>query len=250
MINLLSSLRVLRQPPKPEPKFIEINGKAVVLSFRRNARCRRMVLRLTPDGAGVAITLPLRASVAEALRFVENSKDWIIKTMAARAPTVAFSDGQCVSYKGLPHTIRATGGKRGLVSCADTSIIVPGDHAHVPRRLRDWFSAQAKSELTFASQAYAAAMGVKFRRLTLRDQNTRWGSCSASGDLSYSWRLILAPPHVLDYVAAHEVAHLKEMNHGPRFWRLVITHCKTAKESRRWLREHGRELHRYGVTKT
>jgi predicted metal-dependent hydrolase len=247
MINLLSSLRVLRQAPKPEPKVIEIDGKSVVLTFRRNARCRRMVLRLTPDGTGVAITLPPRAGVAEALRFVENSKHWIIKTMGARAPTVTFSDGQSLSFKGKPHTIRATGGKRGIVSCEDTDIKVPGEHVHVPRRLKDWLKAQAKRELTTASQSYAVAMGAKFNKLTLRDQSTRWGSCSASGDLSYSWRLILAPPEVLNYVAAHEVAHLKEMNHGPRFWRLVVTHCKGAKESRRWLREHGRELHRYGA---
>jgi predicted metal-dependent hydrolase len=247
MINLLSSLRVLRQAPKLEPKIIDVDGKDIFVSFRRNSRCRRMVLRLTQDGSGVVMTLPPRASLAEALRFAENSKSWIAKTMSGRAPSVAFGDGQSFLYRGISCTIRATGGKRGIVSCDNTSIIVPGEQAHVPRRLRDWLKAEAKRELTSASQNYAAGMGVKFNKLTIRDQNTRWGSCSAGGDLSYSWRLILAPPHVLDYVAAHEVAHLREMNHGQRFWRLVIAHCKTAKESRHWLREHGRELHRYGA---
>jgi predicted metal-dependent hydrolase len=249
MISLLSSLRSLREPPKLEPKIIDINGEPVTLAFKRNARCKRMVLRLTSDGSGVAITLPQRASLAEALRFAENSKPWISKTMSGRAAVVAFGEGNVISYLGVPHKIHAPGGKRGVVSCENSTIIVPGDHAHVPRRLRDWLKVQAQRELLKASQNYATAMGVKYRKLTLRDQTTRWGSCSSGGDLSYSWRLILAPMHVLDYVAAHEVAHLKEMNHGPRFWRLVITHCKNAKESRRWLRLYGRELHRYGASK-
>jgi predicted metal-dependent hydrolase len=89
-------------------------------------------------------------------------------------------------------------------------------------------------------------MEVKFHRITVRDQSSRWGSCSSAGSLSYSWRLILAPPFVLDYVAAHEVAHLKHMNHGTRYWRLVLTHCRHAKEAQHWLRRRGGELHRYG----
>ncbi len=247
MINLLRGFQILRQAPKLEARSIDIDGVNIVLTIRRNARCRRMVIRLTSDGAGVILTLPPRAGEPSALRFVESSKDWIAKTMGARAPVVKFADGQTVLFQGGPHRIRATGGKRGIVSRAQDEIIVPGDAVHVPRRLQDWLKAQAKLELTQASHFYAAAMGVKFRKLTLRDQNTRWGSCSSGGDLSYSWRLILAPADVLDYVAAHEVAHLKEMNHGPRFWRLVLAHCRTAKESRNWLREHGRELHRYQI---
>jgi predicted metal-dependent hydrolase len=246
MINLLSSFRVLRQAPPLDPRTVVIDGATIVVSFKRNTRCKRMVLRLTPDGNALKVTLPPRVSLGEAVRFVENSKSWIAKTMANRAPRVAFADGQTVLYCGTPHGIQAPGGKRGLIHYAAGIITVPGDAAHVSRRLLDWFKSQAKRELTLASQNYANAMGVKYRRLTLRDQNTRWGSCSAAGDLSYSWRLILAPPHVLDYVAAHEVAHLKEMNHGPRFWRLVLTYCKTARESRQWLRTHGRDLHRYG----
>jgi predicted metal-dependent hydrolase len=247
MINLLRGLQALRHVPKLAPKVITINDVDVVLTFRRNAQCRRMVLRLTPDGSGVVMTLPPRASEASAMRFAESSKDWIAKTMDARAPVVSLSDGQSVLYRGELHAIKAIGGKRGVVAIESKDIVVPGDAAHVPRRLQDWLKVQAKRELIQASHFYAAAMDVKFQRLTLRDQHTRWGSCSSGGDLSYSWRLILAPPHVLDYVAAHEVAHLKEMNHGPRFWRLVLAHCKSAKESRNWLRLNGRELHRYQI---
>lgn len=89
-------------------------------------------------------------------------------------------------------------------------------------------------------------MEVKFRRIGVRDQKSRWGSCSPDGHLSYSWRLIMAPPHVLDYVAAHEVAHLRHMNHGIRFWRLVLQHCDRVHEAKRWLRANAEDIHRYG----
>jgi predicted metal-dependent hydrolase len=92
-------------------------------------------------------------------------------------------------------------------------------------------------------------MGVRFTSLTVRDTSSRWGSCSSARALSYSWRLVLAPPFVLDYVAAHEVAHLIEMNHGRAFWTLVEAHCARAGEARRWLKTHGRNLHRYGAAR-
>jgi predicted metal-dependent hydrolase len=249
MISLLGSLTRLRQAKPLEPQSIDIDGKSIALSFRRNARCRRMVLRLTPDGQSVVMTLPSRTGLQEAMRFAETSKPWIKSTMAKRPSAIAFQNDSAVMFQGQTYKIIATGGRRGVISVSseDLTITVPGDPAHVPRRLTDWLKAQAKAKLQIASADYAAAMQTKFQKLTVRDQKSRWGSCSASGDLSYSWRLILAPPHILDYVAAHEVAHLREMNHGPRFWRLVVTHCKSAKEARHWLRERGKELHRYGA---
>ncbi len=248
MISLLGTIRKLREAPKLDPVILEIEGREVKLSFRRNAKCKRMVLRLTADGAGAVITLSPRASKAEALRFAETSKPWLIKTMEKRSLPVPFAHDHKILFQGQLHTIKATGGRRGLIAYEpqELTISVPGDAAHVARRLSDWLKVQAKEKLHQTSQDYAAAMQAKFRKLTIRDQKSRWGSCSATGDLSYSWRLVLAPPEVLDYVVAHEVAHLKEMNHGPRFWRLVVTHCKSAKQARRWLCDHGRELHRYG----
>jgi predicted metal-dependent hydrolase len=248
MISLLGSLNALRQAKPPEPRVLTVAGRTLPLSFKRKAKCRRMVLRLTPDGQGIVMTLPNATTLSQALRFAETSIPWIEGALAKRPTTIAFQNDSKILFQGKPCAIKATGGRRGFVtySSEDASICVPGELAHVPRRLTDWLKAQAKVKLHDVSQNYATAMQTKFRKLTVRDQKSRWGSCSATGDLSYSWRLILAPPEVLDYVAAHEVAHLKEMNHGPRFWRLVITHCKKAKEARSWLRDHGRELHRYG----
>jgi len=159
---------------------------------------------------------------------------------------VPFAAGATILLRGVELVVVHRSGLRGAVWCDGGNIHVAGDAAHLSRRLRDWLKQQAKQDLANASLRYAQAMDVGFRRITLRDQSSRWGSCSAGGNLSYSWRLVLAPPFVLDYVAAHEVAHLKHMNHGQSYWRLVLTHCPQAKEAEHWLRRNGAGLHRYG----
>jgi len=127
---------------------------------------------------------------------------------------------------------------------AETRVIhVPGAPHHMRRRLVDWLKAEAAHDLDVASTKYAIAMSARFRKLNVRDQKSRWGSCSSDGVLSYSWRLILAPSFVLDYVAAHEVAHLREMNHSMRFWRLVLTHCPDSRNAKVWLKLYGNRLH-------
>ena len=130
---------------------------------------------------------------------------------------------------------------------AEPALIVGGAEAHLPRRLTDWLKARAKAELAAACGAHARRMGLSFRRLSVRDQKSRWGSCSARGNLSFSWRLILAPPFVLDYLAAHEVAHLAHHDHSPRFWALVRAHCEDVDRAEAWLREHGTGLHMWGA---
>ena len=252
MINLLGRIAVLRSHPAPEPCVIRIEDIDIKLSFKRNARCKRMIMRVAKDGSGLMMTLPKRSTQAEALRFAHASKTWIVKNISNRMPALAFGNGVSVPFHGEIHTIVCPGGKRGLVQLDQLTkkIIVPGDTAHINRRLTDWFKQQALKDLALASEYYASRMGVEYSALSVRDQTSRWGSCSAGRALSYSWRLVLAPRHVLDYVAAHEVAHIHEMNHGPRFWRLVLTHCKNAKEARNWLKNEARDLHRYGVTKS
>jgi predicted metal-dependent hydrolase len=249
MINLLGRIAALRSlAAAPEPCVIEVDGRTVRIAFKRNARCKRMIIRVAKDGSGLAMTLPKRVGQAEALRFAHASKSWIAKNISDRMPALAFADGVVIPLRGETYTIQCPGGRRGLVQIDQVTrtLTVPGDEAHVNRRLTDWLKQQALKDLTLASEYYAQAMGVEYSALSIRDQSSRWGSCSAARALSYSWRLILMPRFVLDYVAAHEVAHIKEMNHGPRFWRLVLTHCKQAKEARDWLRQQARDLHRYG----
>ena len=231
--------------PAPEPIILDIDDRKIPLRFRRNAKARRLVLRLDAKTQGLVMTLPKRTGLSEALRFVESSRDWIIRTLGKQTPSATIADGASLLYRGTQHRLRFIGGKRGVVSASEGILLIPGDAVHAPRRLCDYLKAQALRELSVASHKYALAMDTKYARISIRDQKSRWGSCSAGGVLSYSWRLILAPDFVLDYVAAHEVAHLREMNHGPRFWRLVLTHCPQARDAKQWLKTHGREVHRY-----
>ena len=232
-------------PPAPEPQIIEIDGKAVTLRFRRNVAAKRMVLRLDGKSGGLVMTLPKRSGLAEALRFVEQSSDWISRVLAKQPEPTKFVDGSSILYRGQLHVLRITGGPRGLVQVIGDELNVPGKPEHAVRRLKDFLAAEAKRELVSASRRYADAMATRFTRVSIRDQKSRWGSCSAGGVLSYSWRLILAPDYVLDYVAAHEVAHLCEMNHGPQFWRLVLTHCPHARTAKQWLKTHGSKVHHH-----
>jgi len=125
-------------------------------------------------------------------------------------------------------------------------LCVAGDRAHLARRVGDYLKRAAKHDLQASCRRYAADLGVTVKRVSVRDQTSRWGSCSSTGVLSFSWRLILAPPFVLDYLAAHEVAHLIEMNHSRRFWRLLLRACPATHRAKVWLNVHGADLHRYG----
>ena len=225
MIGLLRTLQRAVAPKPLEPSFIRIGAEVFEVVFRRHAQARRLVLRLNADGTAVLVTVPKGVSRARALEFTERSRPWIEDRVRSRGGNVRLLPGHRIPLRGIEHEIRHVQKRRGTVEAlsAEGVICVPGEPPHVPRRLLDWLKAAAKTDLTAASQHYAEMMGVSYRRITIRDQKTRWGSCSASGDLSYSWRLILAPGYVLDYVAAHEVAHLKHLDHSPRFWRLVLT---------------------------
>lgn len=232
-----------------EPLAFDIGGKSLPIAFRRHVRARRLVLRLNSEGTGATVTVPRGVTRATAIAFLERSHSWLAKQLEERGNNIRLRPGNAIPLHGCTHEIRHIASRRGTVTLDPVAklIHVPGELPHVPRRLVDWMKAEARKDLTAASQKYAGLMGLSYRRISIRDQRSRWGSCSASGDLSFSWRLILTPPYVLDYVAAHEVAHLKHMNHGRAFWRLVLTHCKDAPEAKRWLKAHGHGVHRVVV---
>ena len=230
---------------------IDIGGRAVELVIRRNKRARNMVLRIARDGSHVHLSIPPRGDLTAALTFAEGKRDWIATRLAARPAPVPFAHGARIPFRGETHTVfHHPGRRRGAVwregAGAAARICVCGAAEHLPRRLADWLKEQAKTAFAQAVRAYAPAMGVRVARITVRDQQSRWGSCSSKGNLNFSWRLIMAPPLVLDYIAAHEVAHLVHMNHSADFWRLVKAHCPHTDAAERWLAAHGAELHRYG----
>ncbi len=229
-----------------EPALLQVGEEQLQIVFRRHANARRLVLRLNPEGTGGIVTVPSGISRTQALAFVNRSQTWLEARLKQRGSNILLRAGNSIPLRGEGHEIRHIASRRGTVTVDPVKNIihVPGGVPHVSRRLSDWLKTLARGELSAASQKYTAAMGVNYRRITIRDQRSRWGSCSASGDLSFSWRLILTPPYVLDYVAAHEVAHLRHMNHGLSFWRLVLSHCPDASRAKNWLKTHGQDVHR------
>lgn len=249
MKALLSRLRKAASPAPLEPAVLTCGGRDIAVTFKRNAQARRLVLRLSSDGGGVVVTVPPRVSRSRALEFVERSAEWIETRLARVGISVAVEPGSRIPFRGIDHDVRAVPALRGTVMADPVAhtIHVPGGAAHGRRRTADWLKRAARDDLLLASRKYAALMDVTFSRVSIRDQRSRWGSCSSAGVLSYSWRLILAPPYVLDYVAAHEVAHLRHMDHSARFWRLVLTHCPDAVKAKRWLKTHGQSVHRFQI---
>jgi len=246
MIGLLRSLQRTAAPRPLEPSKIAIGDEVLDVVFRRHAQARRLVLRLNATGTGVLVTVPHGVSRVRALEFMQRSRGWIEERVRNRGGLIHLEPGEELPLRGIRHEIVHVESRRGVVRADPqrTVIEVPGDPMHVRRRLLDFLKACARDDLTRATEHYAGQMGVSYRRIIIRDQRSRWGSCSSSGELSYSWRLILAPAYVLDYVAAHEVAHLRHLDHSPRFWRLVLTHCPNAAKAKNWLRTHGQEVHR------
>lgn len=226
----------------PDPQGIELPelpGVGIVL--RRSAQARRFSLRVSRLDGRVLLTLPARAPLAEALHFARAQSEWLARTLAAMplperprfGGTLPVEGATLIIEAGAVRSPRVEGGR----------LIVPAGEERLGLRLETWLKHCARIRLQAASEHYAGALGRPFRRITLRDTRSRWGSCAADGSLSYNWRLIMAPPGVLDYVAAHEVAHLAEMNHSPAFWAVVERLRPEFTPERAWLKRQGGALH-------
>jgi predicted metal-dependent hydrolase len=201
----------------------------------------------------VLLTMPARGTLKAAREFAERYAAWIGVRLARLPQPIAFTPGASAPLRGEPHRVEHRPAARGVAWVESSSdgpkLCVAGDAPHVPRRVADFLKREARRDLEAAVARHAALAGVKPRRLSLRDTTSRWGSCSTTGALNFSWRLILAPPYVLDYLAAHEVAHMVHMNHSPMFWKLTRRLYPDMDRAEAWLKAHGSELHRFGAAR-
>jgi predicted metal-dependent hydrolase len=227
------------------PLRLDLGGREVEVTVRRSAQARRLSLRLDP-AAGPVLVLPAGARLAEAERFLLHHRLWLAERLARLPARIALVPGAQVPLGGEVHEIRHVPAARRGVWAESGQLHVSGRLEHVPRRALDFLKAEAKRLVTPQAFALSAQLGRTPLRVTVRDTRSRWGSCSSRGDLSFSWRLVLAPPWVLGYVVAHEVAHLAEMNHSPAFWRVVAELAGDPAPAKAWLKAHGAGLHRYG----
>ncbi|MBI1393526.1 MAG: DUF45 domain-containing protein [Alphaproteobacteria bacterium] len=230
------------------PSLFKIDGVDIAVELRRNARARRYILRVDPRTRRAIVTMPVRASSNEALAFARSRRLWILGRLLETPAPTPFGDGVSFPLEGEMATIRRRDAGRGATfeeSVRELSVACAPEHLN--RRVVDWLKRRARERLSSMTDEFSTRIGERRGPIAVRDQQSRWGSCSSDGALSFSWRLILAPSFVLDYVAAHECAHLRHMNHSPAFWRLVDRMGVDRTGAEEWLKRRGPDLFCWGV---
>jgi predicted metal-dependent hydrolase len=253
--RLFTAIRTATPPALAEERlWIDLGGKRQQIIIRRNAKAKRYTLRLKTGSSDFIVTMPPRGTLTFAKDFIARHHGWMEKRLSKGADHVPFLPGATIPFLGEPHLIVHRPGMRGTIALErdeqnNAILAVSGEGAHVPRRIADFMKKEALRRLKAASHRHAATLGVSITGITIRDTVSRWGSCSSRGQLNYSWRIVMAPAFVLDYLAAHEVAHRKEMNHSPRYWRIVASLDPHYERAEAWLKRHGAGLHRIGPAK-
>ena len=224
-------------------KIVLKGNPPVTVDLKRSARARQINLKVCGQDGRVTLTVPVNQPLEPAVDFAHEKSDWIRRKLSKISPPELPAFGNKIMFEGGMHYVLPGSGRK-VVQC-DGTLLVPGAAEQVPARLRVFLFHAARDRLVEAADRHSRALGRNYRKIALRDTRSRWGSCSSAGRLMFSWRLVMAPPEVLDYVAAHEVAHLEEMNHSPTYWKVVSRLLPGYETPRRWLKRNGQDLHRY-----
>ncbi len=245
---LKKPVRTRRKPLAAEKRTLQIGSRAMPLTIREHPRSTRITLRIEPGAKGLSLTVPLGLKKDEIDGFLDRHQGWLL-TKLARFPQAPSSlgAGSSIMLRGVAHEVEHTGSLRGVTEAGLTEgravLRVSGLPEHSGRRIAAFLKKEARKDLEAAVQLHARGVRKPVRSITMKDTRSRWGSCSWDGNLSFSWRIVMAPPFVIDYLAAHEVAHLEQMNHGPEFWSLCRRLCPRTDEAKAWLKRHGSQLH-------
>jgi predicted metal-dependent hydrolase len=223
-------------------------GHRVKVRIEVNAKARRLIIRLDERRREAVAVAPTSRQIGAAAAFAAERVDWISSRLQHLPEITRFEDGETIQYRGEETriTLEGTGRVARIYPGEPRILSVPGEPETTEARVVRFLKKQAKADLTRAVARHCETLRVTITGLSVKDTRSRWGSCTADGKLAFSWRLVMAPPEVLDYVAAHECAHLKEMNHSAKFWALVARCCPDWQRQRAWLRLHGTELQAAG----
>ena len=247
---MIDLLKRLVKPKKPAAKIreaiLETPQGPVTVRAKRSRRARRMTLRIDAANDCAVLVLPTYVALAEGLDFARSKADWLQAKLAALPARQNFSDGAALDVMGRRIVIRRDPARGARIAEENGILYVGGEEALLRGRVLRWLKAEVKREIGRIAALRAAELGLRHGRISLRDSRSRWGSCSSDGNLSFCWRLVFAPPDVLDYVVSHEVAHLAEMNHGPQFWQTVERLTPHTETARGWLAAHATTLQRLG----
>jgi predicted metal-dependent hydrolase len=246
-------LKSARSAPKPlatTERMHLVAERSLPLRIVENPRARRLTLRIEAGGKGLRVTVPPGIRAGEVDRFLDRHRGWLEERLKKLPDRPELRPGVKLPLRGVPHLIVHEPSRRGTVAIGTVdgkpALIVHGDRRHLPRRLADFLKREANAEIAGLVAKHTATVGRKAKSVRFRDTASRWGSCTSDGALSFSWRIMMAPPTVIDYLVAHEVAHLKEMNHGPKFWKLCRELCPRADEAKAWLKRNGQALQAIG----
>ncbi|MBB3946528.1 hypothetical protein GGQ73_002481 [Rhizobium skierniewicense] len=247
---------LLRKSPKstvsakaaPSPRMVEVGGRSVPITIKENQRATRITLRIEPGGKALKMTIPYGLHHRDVDDFLNRHNGWLKTRLSKFSDDGRVQNGGIISIRGVPHRIEHTGTLRGVTHIVKPAegepvLKVSGLPEHLGRRVATFLKKEARADLERLVALHARAVGRPARSISMKDTRSRWGSCSHEGNLSFSWRIVMAPDSVIDYLAAHEVAHLREMNHGPKFWALCEKLCPTTEVSKAWLKRNGSQLH-------
>ena len=223
------------------------NGKKTIILIRRSKKSHRLKIRMLPGIGQVELVLPDYLQLKDGLLFLKQKICWISKQLETHPDPIPFCDGSIIRLFDQPLQIYHVTETGSDVWCDGQKLMVAAPKKELSRAISDWYKREAGCTLKTIVDEKTALLGLGYSRLTIRDTKSRWGSCSGSGHLSFSWRIIMAPRFVSDYIVSHEVAHLKEMNHSETFWNIVRSLSNNVDEGRSWLRLNGYRLHSYGV---
>lgn len=245
------SFGFLRTRTKSAPRPVELRehsvaGRTLPLRIVENERARRLTLRIDAGGQGLRVTVPPGLRRGEVDHFLDRHRGWLEQRLSKVPDRPHVRPGIKIPLRGVPHLVVHEPGRRGTVEVskdeAGPVLVVHGDRLHLPRRLADFLKREAKREIEVLVMKHTATIGRRAKAIRFKDTASRWGSCTSDGSLSFSWRIMMAPAPVIDYLVAHEVAHLKEMNHGPKFWKLCRELCPDTDRCKDWLKRNGAAL--------
>lgn len=246
MLGLRRKSRPKAPPSRRAERHVAVSGRSLPLEIREHAQATRITLRIAPGGGSLKLTVPRGLPKREIDAFLERQQGWLMTRLATYPAERGLSEGGTIMLRGVEHRIMRGGSMRGLTEAKLVGgapvIVVGGLPEHLGRRLADFLKREARRDLESAVRRHTARINRRATALRFRDTKSRWGSCTSDGVLSFCWRIVMAPPEVIDYLAAHEVAHLKEMNHGPRFWALCEELCPGMAGAKAWLKRHGSQL--------
>lgn len=225
----------------------EVAGRVLPLKIVENARARQLTLRIDAGGRSLRVTIPPGLQSGEVSRFLERHQEWLEERLAKIPRRPLVRPGIRIPLRGVPHVIVHEPGRRGSVTIGKKedgtpALFVHGERAHLPRRLADFLKKQAKMDIDALVLKHTARIDKRAKAIRFRDTSSRWGSCTSDGKLSFSWRIVMAPKPVINYLVAHEVAHLRQMNHGPKFWKLCEELCPDTERCKDWLKRNGNAL--------